>query len=61
MTVVKVDLGARSYDVRIDDGLLDRAHEPLASFARDGRLVVVSDENVWAAQGARLQRGLAPI
>ena len=26
----------------------------LAPFARDGRLIVVSDENVWAAQGAAL-------
>ena len=61
MTIVKVDLGARSYDIRIEDGLLDRAREPLAPFARDGRLVVVSDENVWAAQGERLLRGAAPL
>jgi 3-dehydroquinate synthase len=61
MSIVPVDLGARGYDVAIEDGLLDRAGERLARFARGGQLVVVSDEAVWAAQGERLRRGLAPI
>ena len=61
MTTIRVDLGARRYDVCIDDGGLDRAHDHLAPFARAGRLVVISDENVWAAQGERLKRGLAPV
>jgi len=61
VTVVKVDLGARGYEVVIEDGLLDCACERLAPFTRDGRLVVVSDETVWAAQSGRLARGLAPI
>jgi 3-dehydroquinate synthase len=61
VTIVKVDLGARGYEVLVEDGLLDRAGELLAPFARDGRLVVVSDETVWAAQGGRLTRGLAPV
>ena len=60
-STIRVDLGGRGYDVRIEDGGLDRAHDHLAPFARDGRLVVVSDETVWAAQGERLRRGLAPI
>ncbi|HEY0413841.1 MAG TPA: 3-dehydroquinate synthase [Allosphingosinicella sp.] len=54
MSVVEVALGSRSYAVRIEAGLLDRAAEALAPFARDGRLVVVSDDRVWAAQGGRL-------
>jgi len=54
MSRVEVALGARSYDVTIEDGLLDRAGEALRPYARDGRLVVVSDDNVWAAQGGRL-------
>jgi len=57
MDKVTVALGARSYDILVEDGLLERA-EHLAPLARDGRLLVVSDEQVWAAQGERLQRGL---
>jgi 3-dehydroquinate synthase len=55
MSIVEVALGARSYEIRIEAGLLDRAGALLGPFARDGRLVVVSDERVWAAQGERLR------
>jgi 3-dehydroquinate synthase len=58
MERITVGLGARSYDIFIADGLLDAAAEHLAPFARDGRLIVVSDETVWAAQGARLEKAL---
>ncbi|HEX8216113.1 MAG TPA: 3-dehydroquinate synthase family protein, partial [Allosphingosinicella sp.] len=61
MERVRVALGARSYDVLIADRLLERAGEHLAPFARDGRLVIVSDETVWAAQGKRLIGGLGAI
>lgn len=54
MTSVDVALGERSYTVAIAGGLLDQAGELLAPHARSGRIVAVSDENVWAAQGARL-------
>jgi 3-dehydroquinate synthase len=54
MRRVEVPLGERSYTVAIGAGLLDRAGEFLAPYARSGRIVAVSDENVWAAQGARL-------
>ncbi|MEA3065364.1 MAG: 3-dehydroquinate synthase [Sphingomonadales bacterium] len=47
-------LGERSYTVAIGAGLLDRAGELLAPCAGGGRIVAVSDDNVWAAQGARL-------
>jgi 3-dehydroquinate synthase len=57
MTSVNVSLAERSYQVRIEDGLLDRASEELAEFARAGRLIVISDETVWAAQGERLAGG----
>jgi 3-dehydroquinate synthase len=50
---VDVGLGERSYTIRIEDGLLDR-REALEPFARGGRLVVVADDRVWAAQGRRL-------
>jgi 3-dehydroquinate synthase len=61
---IEVGLGERSYAIAIEAGLLDRAGEALAPYARGGRLAVVSDEGVWAAQGARLERSgldLAPV
>jgi 3-dehydroquinate synthase len=54
---VKVALADRGYDVLIEDHLLDRAGEHLRPLARDGRLIVVSDQMVWAAQGPRLLAG----
>lgn len=61
MTTIPVALGARSYEVRIEEGALERAADHLAPFARDSRLVIVTDEIVWAAQGERLVRGLGAI
>jgi 3-dehydroquinate synthase len=58
---VEVALGERSYTVSIGSGLLAETGERLERFARGGRLVVVSDTNVWAAQGERLRRGLGSI
>ena len=54
MRRVEVALGERSYTIAIGAGLLDRAAELLAPYARSGRIVAVSEENVWKAQGARL-------
>ena len=61
MTRIDVSLGTRSYTILIEDGLLDNAGVHLAPLSRDNRLVVVSDETVWAAQGPRLTRGLGAI
>ena len=61
METIEVALGERSYDILIDEGLLDRGAEHLASLARDGRLLVISDETVWAVLGARFQAGLGGI
>ncbi|HEY1146705.1 MAG TPA: 3-dehydroquinate synthase, partial [Allosphingosinicella sp.] len=61
MTTLPVALGERSYDIVIEEGLLGRATDHLAPFARDGRLIVISDENVWAAQGLRLVAGLGSL
>ena len=61
MTRIEVSLGARSYDIVIEDQLLDNADAHLAPRSRDNRVVVVSDETVWAAQGPRLTRGLGAI
>jgi 3-dehydroquinate synthase len=54
MKRVEIALGERSYAVAIGAGLLDRAGALLAAYARGGRIVAVSDDNVWAAQGRRL-------
>ncbi|MDX3909721.1 MAG: 3-dehydroquinate synthase [Sphingobium sp.] len=59
MTTVPVTLGARSYDIVIAEGALDEAAAHLARFARGGRLVVVTDDDVAAAQLGRLESGLA--
>jgi 3-dehydroquinate synthase len=48
MRTVNVSLGENSYDVRIEAGLLPHAGELLKPYARDGRLLVVTDSNVAA-------------
>ena len=57
-TTIQVSLGARSYAILIEDGLIGSCGDQLAPFSRQGRIIVISDENVWAAQGARFQAGL---
>ncbi len=57
MKVVPVALGARSYEVRIESGLLDRAAEHLSPFARKRPFVIVTDANV-APHGERLAAAL---
>ena len=51
---VAVGLGDRAYDVLIGEGALDAAMSRLAALCPRGRALVVTDEAVWAAQGARL-------
>ncbi|MDV5823322.1 3-dehydroquinate synthase [Sphingobium naphthae] len=58
MALVRVALDARSYDIVIEQGALDRAGDRLAPYARQGRLVVVTDAHVAAAQLARLEASL---
>ena len=61
MIRVDVGLGARSYPILIEAGLLDRAADHLGKFARGGRLVVVTDEAVAASQLPRLVAALDGI
>ena len=58
MIRIEVGLDDRSYPILIAAGLLDRAAEHLAPFARAGRLVVVTDEHVARAQLPRFAAGL---
>jgi 3-dehydroquinate synthase len=46
MSRVTVGLGTRSYDILIEEDALARAHSILRPFARDGRLVLVTEETV---------------
>ena len=61
MTEIEVATPSARYTVTIGKGLLQNAAEHLRPFARDGRLTVVSDTNVWGAWGeafsASLQEG----
>jgi 3-dehydroquinate synthase len=58
MAIIPVSLGERSYDILIAEGALDHAGAHLASFARAGRLIIVTDENVAVAQLPRLTNAL---
>lgn len=58
MSIVTVGLGTRSYDVVIEDGLLDRAGGHLARFATKRPFTVVTDETVAKAQWPRLKAAL---
>lgn len=46
MTTIPVSLGARSYDVVIEAGLLSRAPDWLAPLSRGRTMAIVTDENV---------------
>ncbi len=59
MVMIPVSLGDRSYEVRIEAGALDHAETHLASLARGGRMVVVTDAHLAQAQLPRLAAALA--
>lgn len=46
MTVVTVDLAEQPYDIHVAAGLLNEIGGVLAPYSRNGRLLVVTDENV---------------
>jgi 3-dehydroquinate synthase len=56
---VRVDLGARSYDILIGDGLIARAGALVQPFTAQPRAFVISDETVWSLHGSGLCEGLA--
>ena len=57
-SIVPVSLGERSYEVRVEPGLIDRAGEALKPYAGKRPFVVVTDSNVAQAQWPRLQAAL---
>ena len=58
MKTVRVGLGARSYDVLVDSGLIARAGELMRPFLPRGRTAVVTDETVERLHGAELKAAL---
>ncbi|MEZ5762208.1 MAG: 3-dehydroquinate synthase [Paracoccaceae bacterium] len=58
---VRIDLGARAYDVRIGPGLLARAGAEIAPLLRRRRVAVLTDERVGALHLEALREGLGDI
>lgn len=46
MTIITVELGARSYTVMVENGLLAGAGEHLAPLSRGRTMAIVTDENL---------------
>ena len=59
INTVDVQLGARSYQVRIGPGLIDRAGGEIAPLLRRPRVAIVTDETVAGLHLARLTASLA--
>jgi 3-dehydroquinate synthase len=60
VSAIEVGLGARSYRVHVEAGLLDRLGEMLRPIRRDGKVLIVSDSTVYEAQGGRLRKAGFP-
>ncbi len=58
MQTVRVNLGTRSYDVRIGQGLIANAAAQISPLLRRKRVAIVSDSNVGALHLPALQAGL---
>lgn len=58
---VRVDLGPRSYDVRIGAGLLGRAGAEIAPLLRRKRVAVLTDETVAGLHLETLRAGLGDV
>ncbi len=56
---VRVELGARSYDILVGAGLIDQAGALIAPLLRRPRALVVTDETVASLWGGRLEAALA--
>ncbi|MGL5012024.1 MAG: 3-dehydroquinate synthase, partial [Paracoccaceae bacterium] len=57
--VIGVDLGSRSYEVRIGAGLIDRAGAEVAPLLRRPRVAIVTDATVGPLHLARLEAAFA--
>jgi 3-dehydroquinate synthase len=55
---LRVDLAERGYDILVGNGLIDDAGRHIAPLLKDGRAVIVTDENVARLHFPALQAGL---
>ena len=58
MSIINVNLGAKSYQIEIAAGLLDQAGAKIRSISKAQRAAIISDSNVDALYGERLQKSL---
>jgi 3-dehydroquinate synthase len=58
---VRVDLGPRSYEIKIGGALLGQVGEWLKALNLSGRVVVVTDTTVWGIYAATLEESLAGV
>ena len=58
MSIINVNLGAKSYQIEIAAGLLDEAGAKIRSVSKAQRAAIISDSNVDALYGERLQKSL---
>ncbi len=58
MPTVRVDLGERSYNVRVDSGLLAQAGEAVKEAGLKGRAAIISDETVARYHAGTLRAAL---
>ena len=58
MSIINVNLGAKSYQIEIAAGLLDKAGAKIRSVSKAQRAALISDSNVDALYGERLQKSL---
>ncbi|WP_299195234.1 3-dehydroquinate synthase [uncultured Litoreibacter sp.] len=59
MEKLRVELGERSYDILIGEGLLGQAGQLMSNLAIRGRVAVLTDENVAALHLETLRHGLS--
>lgn len=58
MKHIHVELGKDSYDIHIENGLLDRAGDYIRSLTKSKTLAVITDSHVDALYGQRLEESL---
>ena len=58
MKHIHVELGKDSYDIHIENGLLDRAGDYIRNLTKSQTLAVITDSNVDALYGQRLETAL---
>ena len=59
--IVTVALGARSYDIKIGQGLLANAQEHLSPFVKDRHVVIIADAHTKELYQSELAHSIEPI